>query len=716
MRKNKIPSKAKVSAHPGEINLASAIRKAVPFLFRKKRTVRAAAEKPVMVSKGIVRDTSITVSRHRTKRGTKKAARPPAGKQAPAQPSLRKPAKLRPTSKKAVASISVKKEVSSKPANDTKPKGGFVLTKEKKLAPLSAQETSAPASPTDKKPMGGFVLSKEKAAVQTPDESELEKEEGFMQRVSLTQKNQLPAKKKTDWSMLTGRFFSFGKKDKDTATPVVQNLDLKEAKADRFLKRTQIKRENSVVGTAVDEEAMKVGEPASALEKFAAGKEEAAPAIQKSKSVEKSQPKGRILSASDLKKEAQRTKEAEERIARDTRKEMEEEEKERRKNEVEEADRKSAETAVINRKKERAPKNGLQQFIASLGHIGMGKERMLFVQNLAMMLNAGLPLIDSLKTLHVEAHGKGAKKLIQRILDTVENGSPLWRAMDDQSFFSLHAIALVRIGEEAGNLAENMVYLAEQEEKDHALKSKVKMAMIYPSIVMVIMFIIVMGLGLFVLPNLIGVLYSLNVPLPFITRMVIAFTNVFVNYGAYAVPGTIGGFVLLVLLAKFTPLRYVTQWVMFRIPGIGRLAREATIARFGVILGGLLKAGVPVIEAMQSLVDVTPILSYRRLYSRMLDHIAVGDSFSKSFSSIRGSDKLLPPSVQQLVVTGEKSGALADIMLKIADIYDKKASETAQKLPVILEPMLLLFIGGLVGTIAFAIIVPIYSIVGTVGR
>ena len=154
---------------------------------------------------------------------------------------------------------------------------------------------------------------------------------------------------------------------------------------------------------------------------------------------------------------------------------------------------------------------------------------------------------------------------------------------------------------------------------------------------------------------------------------------------------------------------------MFHVPGIGRLAKEATIARFGVILGGLLKAGVPIIEAMESLEKVTPIISYRNFYGKMLDHVTIGDSFAKSFSAIKGSDKLLPPSVQQLVMTGERSGALADIMLKIADIYDKKAADTAQKLPVILEPMLLLFIGGLVGTIAFSIIVPIYSIVGNVG-
>jgi type IV pilus assembly protein PilC len=228
--------------------------------------------------------------------------------------------------------------------------------------------------------------------------------------------------------------------------------------------------------------------------------------------------------------------------------------------------------------------------------------------------------------------------------------------------------------------------------------------------------VVVIILGMFVLPNLIGVLTSLNVPLPLVTRIVIAVSNAFTDYGTIGIPAMLGGLFVLMILNKYTSLKVVFQWFTFRIPGVGALARQATIARFGVILGGLMKAGVPVTEAMQSLVEVTSIVAYRNLYSRMLDHITIGDSFSKSFQGIKGSEKLIPPSVQQLVITGEKSGALADIMLKIADIYDKKASETAQKLPIILEPMLLLFMGGLVGTIAFAILVPIYSIVGNVGR
>lgn len=371
---------------------------------------------------------------------------------------------------------------------------------------------------------------------------------------------------------------------------------------------------------------------------------------------------------------------------------------------------------IIKKSRRLSTGGGFSGMLATIGNIGLGKEKSLFVESMATMLEAGLPLLDSLKTLEAEVRSRKMRKIILKIRTDVENGQPLWRSMEAQHLFSPHALALVRIGEEAGNLAKNMQYLAIQEEKDHALKGKVKMAMIYPSIVCVLMFVIVMGLGLFVLPQLVGVLYSLNVPLPLVTRIVIFFSESMSTHGAIVVPGTIGAVLLLAILAKFTPLRVVSQWVLFQIPGVGRLAREATIARFGVILGGLLQAGVPVVEGLQSLVDVTPIVSYRKFYQKLLERIQLGDSFAKSFSEIKHSTKILPPTVQQLVMTGERSGALASILLKVADIYDRKASETAQKLPVILEPILLLFIGGLVGTIAFAIIVPIYGIVGSVGR
>jgi len=364
--------------------------------------------------------------------------------------------------------------------------------------------------------------------------------------------------------------------------------------------------------------------------------------------------------------------------------------------------------------KKHAGESQLMAFLVRMNNIGMGKQAGLFVQSVAMMLNAGLPLLDALKIYRLEAHGGASKKFVQKIIESVESGSPLWRAMEEQHLFPPYDISMVRIGEDAGNLARNMEYLTEQREKDRALKSKVKMAMIYPSIILTMMFVLIMGLGIFVLPNLIQVLVSLNADLPISTRIIIVIANAFSTHGTVFVPASFGLIILLFLLAKFTRFKVVAQWVMFHIPGIGRLAKEATIGRFGVILGGLLQAGVPLLEAMESLVSVTTVVAYRNFYAHLLERVQLGDSFAKAFEQLKETKKLLPVSVQQLVITGERSGSLAGSLLKIATIYEKKATETAQVLPVILEPMILLFIGALVGVIAFAIIIPIYSVIGNI--
>lgn len=363
---------------------------------------------------------------------------------------------------------------------------------------------------------------------------------------------------------------------------------------------------------------------------------------------------------------------------------------------------------------QRERKKGVAAFFRSLNYIGMGKHCSAFVQNLAMMLNAGLPLIEALQTIQAELRSRAMRTVVRRITDLVEGGNPLWVSMDEQQVFSPYEVSLVRVGEEAGNLARNMEYLAIQQEKDRNLRQKVKMAMIYPTIVLVLMFIVVMGLGIFVLPNLIQVLYALNVKLPLSTRIVVAFTEFMQKSGMRTGATTIGAFITILILTKYTGFKVVTQWFVFRIPGIGSLAKEASIARFGVILGGLLRSGVPLVDALDSMVGVTTVVSFKRFYQKLRDRVVVGDSFATCFHTIPGSRKVLPVSVQQLIITGEKSGALSDTCLKVAQIYERKAEDTAAKLPVILEPALLLCIGSLVGFIAFSIIVPIYSAVGNV--
>ena len=392
------------------------------------------------------------------------------------------------------------------------------------------------------------------------------------------------------------------------------------------------------------------------------------------------------------------------------------------------AERKEKQTQELKEEKQqegkptefRIPKpkkqSGFLAVINSLNYMGLGKQRTSFIDNLATMMDAGLPLLDALHSLQEEASKKPMRKIVGRIIVAIETGSPLWRAMEAQYFFKPQEIAMVRVGEEAGNLVENLQYLAEQEEKDRGLRGKVKTAMIYPIIVLVMLTIIVFGLGLFILPNLIQVLKSLGADLPLTTRVIIAGTELLSENARVIVPSFFGGVIVFSLLVKFTPFKIVVQWVLLHIPGVGPLIREATISRFGVVMGGLLKAGVPVTDALASLVGVTGFHGYHCFYVRLLEQVELGDSFSTSFEKIRGTKRCLPPSVQQLIITGEQSGSLTKVMLKIAEIHEKRASSIAEKLPVILEPMLLLFVGGLVAAIALGVLGPIYSVVGNIGN
>ncbi len=379
-------------------------------------------------------------------------------------------------------------------------------------------------------------------------------------------------------------------------------------------------------------------------------------------------------------------------------------------------DPKREETMHLTGNVNNGKKSGIQKILSSLNSFGLGKEKMHFIENLAILLNSGLTVIDALKTVEVELRVKPMKKIAKKIIEEVESGIALWRAMDNQNFFSPYALSLIRIGEEAGSLSKNMEYLAVQQEKDRSLRSKVKMAMIYPSIVLTLTIGITLGLAWFVLPKLVGVLLSLNAELPLVTIIIIWIANFFSEQGTVAVPLFAVLVILIVVICKYTPLRGPSQMLVFRFPGIGTMARSATIAQFGVILGSLLKAGVPLVESIRSMADVTDTVYYRRFYYKLAGEIEVGQSFAASFRDLKETTKLFPRSVQQLIVTGEKSGRIADMLMRVADIYEKKAEEAAQRLPVVLEPILLIFIGSLVGTIAFAIIVPIYSIVGNVGR
>lgn len=334
------------------------------------------------------------------------------------------------------------------------------------------------------------------------------------------------------------------------------------------------------------------------------------------------------------------------------------------------------------------------------------------MDNLGMLVTSGMPLQSALAAIAKEAPPR-VSRAITAIQGDVNNGEPLWRAFDKAAFLPSYVVALVRIGEESGKLPESLELIAAQMNKERDLRSKIRAAMLYPVFVLSLTAVVGLGIAWFILPKLTIVFSQLRVNLPFMTRVLIKFGAFLADYGAIAVPG----FIVLALVigyflffAKAT--KRVGQALVFMLPVTRRLVRETELARFGYLLGTLLKAGIPITQALDSLAAGAGFRPYQHLYTYLREHVEQGESLYASFTASSGSVRLIPMTVQQLIAAAEQSGKLPEALLRIGATYEAKTEITAKNLTVLLEPILLVIVWFGVLGVALAVILPIYSLLG----
>lgn len=344
---------------------------------------------------------------------------------------------------------------------------------------------------------------------------------------------------------------------------------------------------------------------------------------------------------------------------------------------------------------------------------GLGNEKQFFIENLSVLLSSGMDIATALSAIKTEIKSKTMKEIIENLEEDVKSGSPLWKALDNMGLLQPQVIALVRIGEETGRLSDNLKAIALQEQKEEEFRSKVTSALMYPLFVFGLTLVIGIGISWFILPRLATVFSSLNIALPLITKLLIGFGAFLGAYGYIVIPG---GFILLVILFYFLFVYHKTkvagEYIMLSMPVIKRLILEVEVSRFGFIMGTLLKAGLPVVPALKSLANSSSFSFYRKFYLYLHDNIEEGNSFERSFADYKGMNKVLPVSMQQLIISAERSGHLSDTFIKIGEMYESKTDVTTKNLTVLLEPILLVIIWlGVVG-VAMAVILPLYSLVG----
>ena len=336
-----------------------------------------------------------------------------------------------------------------------------------------------------------------------------------------------------------------------------------------------------------------------------------------------------------------------------------------------------------------------------------------FVENLAMLLDSGLSISPALLAIKEEMRSAKMQKIIAELLTEVEGGSALWRALAKSQLFAANVTSLIRVGEESGRLSENLKVITTQQQKERVFRSKLRSAMMYPVFVLGLAFVLGVGIVWFLLPRLAAVFVGLKVELPLITRWLIALGEFIRVYGALVIPLSLLAFAFLLYGLFFFPkTKYLGQYLFFYLPGVNKLIQGVELARFGYVLGSLLEAGLPIVEAFESLQNVSPLLYYQKFYSFLKEKVEEGNSLQKSFLSYSGSRHLLPAAVRQMIIAGEQSGKLPATLLKVGEIFETKTDITTKNLTVILEPILLLIVWLAVLAIALAVILPIYSLLG----
>ncbi len=345
------------------------------------------------------------------------------------------------------------------------------------------------------------------------------------------------------------------------------------------------------------------------------------------------------------------------------------------------------------------------------------KEREYFTENLALLLKSAVPVGDALGSLENTVRSKPMKRALANMRIDIDAGYPLADSLERSGLSSGQTLALVRLGEHSGHLVENLQLAAQQEEKRHIFRAKVRSALIYPAFVLTLTGVVGLGVAWFLLPRLSSTFSQLHVHLPLVSRVMIGAGIFLKAHGLVVIP-----LFLLFCAAVFYVLflapktKKAGKLLLFAFPGIGRLMREVEIAQFGYLLGTLLEAGLSITDALQLLVGASAAPQYQDFYHYLAHSLDDGFSFKDSLQRYKGSAKLLPGAVQQMVVAGERSGSLSEVLLTVGRTYEQKADVTTANLEAIIEPVMLVGVGIGVMLVAIAVILPIYSLVGGLGK
>jgi type IV pilus assembly protein PilC len=337
------------------------------------------------------------------------------------------------------------------------------------------------------------------------------------------------------------------------------------------------------------------------------------------------------------------------------------------------------------------------------------KDQVHFAKRLSFLINAGVPLVEGLHILRDQIRGGSRGRMIEHVVSDVSSGQSLSRSFAKfPRVFSEFTISMVKIGESSGTLSQSLTYLAEELKKRQILRRKILSAMLYPLFITIATLGITGALTVFIFPKIMPIFISLHAELPLTTRILLGVSTYLQHWGVYTVIGVCVVVALFLFIRScFEGLRYMSDYVLLKLPIAGRIARMYNLATFARTLGLLLKSGIAVGEAAEITAQTTRNRVYRHAYLRMNESVMKGEQISKSL--LRES-RLFPDMFSHMISIGEKTGNLSSTLIYLAEMYENEVEEATKGLSSSIEPLLMIVMGLLVGLIAISVITPIYDI------
>ncbi len=340
------------------------------------------------------------------------------------------------------------------------------------------------------------------------------------------------------------------------------------------------------------------------------------------------------------------------------------------------------------------------------------KDVAVFTRQLSTMIAAGIPVAQAFDIVGKGHENPSMRELVNAIRQDIEGGTNMTEALGKHPlYFDSLYCNLVNAGEQAGILDTILDKLATYKEKIEAIKGKIKSALFYPTAVIVVAFIITSILMIFVIPQFESLFKGFGADLPAFTKLVMDISSTFRDYW-YMIFGSIIGAVMFFSYSykRSTKMQHTMDRLLLRAPIIGEIIKKATIARYARTLATMFAAGVPLVEALDSVAGATG----NRVYYEGTMAIKADVTTGLQLQAAMGSTNLFPNMVVQMVAIGEESGELDSMLSKVADIYEQEVDDAVAGLSSLLEPIIMAFLGIVVGGLVIAMYLPIFKIAGTV--